>query len=367
MKRLNLYIGRSLLQTTLVAIGILTFVMICGSFLQMFELLSRGVSVWVLVRFVSYATPVAMGFTLPLAVLAASVMVFSRMSADQEVTAMRASGISLWQIVAPGLLLAASVSAVCLYFQTYLIPESQFRLDALKSSGTIVNPVNFLEPGRMVKLSGCIVYVGWREENRLEDIQIYILDEKDRVEQDIHAASGTVEYDEASKTLLLRLEQALFGIVGRAASGGGSDEIQRTRADEVEIPVRLVDDFKDDLLTRKVKHLSMRGLLSLASIYEQHGVPSTPLYLQLHKRLVMALSPIGFLLMGIPFGIRTHRSETVAGAVVSLALAMIFYIFIALADSLDKQEYLFPEVIIWVPIVAYQIGGLYALKRIAAR
>ena len=81
----------------------------------------------------------------------------------------------------------------------------------------------------------------------------------------------------------------------------------------------------------------------------------------------MSLSPIGFLLMGIPFGIRTRRSETVAGVVVSLVLSLVFYVFVALAESLDKQASLHPEIIIWIPIVLYQVGGLFALHKIASR
>ena len=135
----------------------------------------------------------------------------------------------------------------------------------------------------------------------------------------------------------------------------------------MEIPVRLADSLKGENLSRKPKYLSIRGLLSLANLYEQTGQSATPIYIQLHKRLVMSMAPMAFLLIGIPFGIRTKRSETVAGIVVSLALAMVFYIFIALADSLDKQDALHPEIFIWLPVVAYQAGGIWALKRIAAR
>ncbi len=367
MKKLNLYIGRSLLGTTLAGLAVLTFVMVSGSLIEVFDLLSRGVSGWLLVQFVGYRLPAALGFTMPLALLAAVVIVFSRLSADREIVAMQASGVGLWQIVAPGLLLAVLFSVVCFVLQASVIPAGGLRAEMLRSSGGVVNPLVFLEPGRPVQLPGYVVYVGRRDGETLEDIQLYVLDKQDRIAQDIHALRGWADYDAASQALQLTLEQALFGIVDHASQAGEADGIQRTRAERVVIPINLVDAFRSQLLTRKVRHQSLRGLMSLIHIYSQNGLPTLNLYLQLHKRLVMSLAPIGFLLIGMPFGIRTRRSETVAGAVVSLGLALVFYVFVALATSLDSRPGWHPEIIIWLPNILYQAGGFLALRRLAAR
>ncbi|MDT8391728.1 MAG: LptF/LptG family permease [Lentisphaeria bacterium] len=366
MKRLNFYIGRSLFLTTAAAIGIVTFVMLCGSFFDMFELLSRGVAPVVILKFIVYSVPEAMGFALPLAVLVATVTVFSRMSADQEITAMRAGGVSLWQIITPALLLAVIVSGVCFILQGQVIPDCRFKAKNLESMGNVGNPVAFLEPGRMVQLPGCVVFVGNREGNRIEDIQVYVLDENNQIAQDIHATRGDVRFDAASQTLFLTLEQAMFGIV-RGADGtpAGNGELQRMRAESVEIPV--VFQKEGEKLSRRDKYHTFTGLVGMARLYERNGLSSLPIYLQLHKRLVMSMAPVAFVLMGIPFGIRTKRSETVAGIIVSLLLSLFFFTLVALADSLESTPSLHPEIIIWLPVVLYQLGGLYALRRVARR
>ena len=93
-----------LLLTTLLGIGILTFVLVSANLLQAFELVARGVSPAVLGQFIAYMLPFALQFSIPLAVLCAAVLVFSRMSADHEVTAMRASGdsqcaVGIWKAI----------------------------------------------------------------------------------------------------------------------------------------------------------------------------------------------------------------------------------------------------------------------------
>ena len=109
--------------------------------------------------------------------------------------------------------------------------------------------------------------------------------------------------------------------------------------------------------------MTMKILLSTIYILNKRGESCGHLYLELHKRMSIALSPIGFLLIGIPFGIRTHRSEASVGLVTSLALALIFYIFLALADTLEDRPKMHPEALVWLPNIFYQIGGLIALHR----
>lgn len=367
MKRLNLYIGRSLLFTTAAAIFIVTFVMLCGSFLDVFDLLSHGVAPAVILKFMLYSVPSAMGFALPMAVLIATVTVFSRMSADRELTAMRASGVSLWQIVTPAFLLALVVSGVCFCLQARIIPESRYKAKGLKKIENVGNPIAFLEPGRNVQLPGCVVYIGNREGNQIEDIQLYVVDKDNRISQDIHAARGSVRFDASSDTLFLTLKDAMFGIVRKddTATPDGAGDLQRMRAEDVEIPV--VFQKNGEKLARRDRYQSLTGLIGLANIYERTGSSSLSIYLQIHKRLVMSMAPVAFVLMGIPFGIRTKRTETVAGIVVSLILALVFITLVALAQSLESKPALHPEILIWLPVVVYQFGGLYALRRVTRR
>lgn len=366
MRLLNLYIGKSLVLVTAMAIGILTFVMISANLVQAFELLAKGIPLGVIGRFMLYMMPFAFQFTIPLAVLCAAVLVFSRLSADQEVTAMRASGISLWQIVAPGLVLAAGLSVLCFYLQASLAPECRYRAYLLQRFGTVENPVGLLEAGRYVEFQNHVVYIGQKEGNQVSDLQIYVLDGKGRVTQDITARSGTVTFDEPSQKLTLRVE----GFTGRQIDRSTEDDHETLRpmaSNEMTYTFETAQSARRKHVSRRTKHLTVRGLLSTIYINNRIGAPTSKYYLELHKRMSMAFSPIGFLLMGIPFGIRTRRSETSVGLVISLVLAMVFYVFLSLADSLDARPKLHPEVLVWLPNIVYQVGGLIALHRISKR
>ena len=206
MKILNLYIGRNLVANTLLAVAILTFVMLSANLMRAFELLARGISLGLLLRFLLYLIPMTLTFTIPLSALAACVLVFSRLSADREVTAMRASGVSLWQIIAPGLLWSIALCGLCIYLQTDLSPRCRYRAEQLKRSESARNLVRVLEPESFVELPGYIVYVGSRRENVLENVHIFALDSDGRVKQDITASFGSVDILEDSGLITLHLQ-----------------------------------------------------------------------------------------------------------------------------------------------------------------
>lgn len=363
MKRLNLYIGGTLVLHVILAIAVLTFVMVSGSLFKAFELLSRGISPALVGRFLFYMFPYALQFTLPLAILFASVLVFSRLSADNEITAMRASGVSLWQIISPGLVMAAIFSGLCFWLQLDFAPECRYRAHELKSGDEIENPMAFLEAGRYIHFPRHVVYIGNRHDKIIRDIQIYRLDEKGRVVQDIRAVSGKVKYDRLAGALTLALKDAVMGLLGSENNAG----MQRTEAGDMTYRIDFSTHTRSEPVNRKAKYMSIRRILSTIYIRNRSGISTTDLYVELHKRMSLAFSPIGFFLIGIPFGIRTRRSETSVGVVVALLLTVVFYVFLAMGESLSEHQQYHPEILVWIPNVLYQVGGLIALHRIARR
>ncbi len=361
MKILSAYIGKSLVGYTAMAIVILTFVMVSAQLFQAFDMLARGMPPSTIARFIFYVTPYMLQFTAPMALLCATVLVFSRLSADNEITAMRASGVSLWQIIAPALALALVISAACLYLQLEIAPEYNYRATEMRRTETIKAPLAFLEPGRHVELPGYIFYIGDRREQIIYSVQIYEVDDKGNLVRDITARRGEITMDQAEGQVEILLEDAMV-----------TDMDQRQRP--LHIPMRRITlplDYTRELnqarVGRQIKHMNVPTIFSHIHIYNQRGMKTTPLFIELHNRLAMGLSPLAFLLIGIPFGIRTRRTETSIGLLVSITLAMFFYVFVILSKSLENRPQYYPELMVWIPNVFYQIGGMVALHRIERR
>jgi len=364
MKTLNLYIARQLFVSTAVGVAVLTFVFLSGNLIKVFDLVARGLPPGAVVRFILYLLPVALGFTIPLAILCATVLVFSRLSADNEITAMRVLGVGLWEITAPGILLSVALSGLCLFLLITVKPRFLHRAYLLQKEQGSRNPEVFLTPG-IVELPGYIMYIGSRNGKKLRDLDIYVLDQKGHVARDITARRGLIQVDEQRKVLKLALERAVICAVERRPDG--STRLRRVVGSRCTISLDYGSAFNQKPVTRRLKFMTLGGLLACIQVYAERGISTTPLNVELHTRLSMGLSPIAFLLMGIPFGIRTRRSETAAGLALALGLGLAFYGFIVLADTLKTESAYHPELFVWIPNVLYQVGGIMGLHRLARK
>ena len=105
MKILNWYVTRGFLVAFAMAIGILTFALTGANLVKVLEYVSRGLPLAVFGKFILYILPIVLTFTVPWAVMVAVMLVFGRLSADSEITAMRSCGVSIMQIVSPILIL----------------------------------------------------------------------------------------------------------------------------------------------------------------------------------------------------------------------------------------------------------------------
>jgi lipopolysaccharide export system permease protein len=386
MKILNLYIGRNLLATTLMSLGILVFVMLAGHLVQALLFTAKGMSAAVLGEYLLYMIPNILCYVLPVAVLCSTILEFSRMSADGEITAMKANGISLWQIISPALLLAVLFSALCLYLQCFVKAQCNLAAEQLKSRVNLVEPLKLLDTGRIIEIEGAssqtyFCYIGSRQGDLFKDIHVSILNADGSLARTISAKSGTiVEGKEGSRIFDLHdvvITMATGGEVNAKNGGqvtmGGGESLIRFTGGSARLPLLQPEGKAVTALLIKPKFLTLPGLitrinlLNSVTIAGRKATGVTPYYVELYKRLSLGLSPIAFVFLGIPFGIRSRRSDASVGIIAAFILAGGFYIFLVMADALKANSPIPPQPLIWLPNLLYQIGGIIALRRVEQR
>lgn len=362
MRTLHLYLIRQILATLVMTVLVFTFVLLLGNVLkEILSLLLGGqASLLVILKALGLLVPFVLVFSLPMGLLTATLLVFGRFSADQELTAARASGISLFSLVVPILLLSVGLSGFCAWVNLELAPQARTAYKVLLDSvvkRALQNPARLLQENQFVQTpGGYTIYVRKIDGENLRDVEIYQANEKEKATRWLKAPTGRFHYDPSSRKIKL----TLFKAYGAQKEG---DHIQPL-PDQGEISLEMdptVDPQKK--IKPKLKEMTFTQLRAEIRDMEAQAVSSLPAQVQLHRMLSFSFACVGFTLIGIPLGIQAHRRETSIGMAIALALALVYYGFILLGQSFDTQPEMMPQLILWVPNFLFQIIGGILLWR----
>jgi lipopolysaccharide export system permease protein len=205
---LHRHILREILVSTLLAMGLFIFVLLMGNALKdIVELVVAGQLEWLLlIKLIALLIPYVAAYALPLGMLTGTLMALGRLSAQNEITALKSAGLGLYQIAAPVFLIASLGVVAGIMVNLHYAPKSRTAYKQLMATAVSENPVSFIEARRFInEFPGAVIYTGSREGKRLEDVWFWKLDAQKRVELFIRGREGRVDFREDDNTLVLTL------------------------------------------------------------------------------------------------------------------------------------------------------------------
>ncbi|MBN1268824.1 MAG: LptF/LptG family permease [Kiritimatiellae bacterium] len=371
MDILGKYTTVDYLITFVMTLLIFTFVMCVGAVIKAIDLLARGVSGGIILQAFLLNIPYIMTFSIPMSALTTVLLNFNRLCLDGELTAMKACGLSMWQIIAPPVMLSILLSGVCVYLNSWAAPNSHFARRQLLTEIGAEEPVNLLEEGRFVKdFPGIMIYVGKKDRTRVKDVVVYELGGAGVV-RNVRAKTGTVTSDQERRMVVIDLYDVR---IDQPDKHYPMDLSRSRHISAQHYPVRVSFDelWGKEGIRKKMSDMTM-GELTHAIRHVNEAFPDLKyeellkqrmsMVVEANERLALSLSCFAFTLLGIPLGMKSRRRESSVGVGISLLVVFFFYFFIILADALVGHPEWHPDLIVWIPVVLSELAGFAMIRR----
>jgi lipopolysaccharide export system permease protein len=358
MKRiLSLYIIREIASLFLLGIMVFTLILLMSRLIKLTDLvISRGVPLADVSRMIIYLMPSFLVFTIPMAFLLAVLLAFGRLSSDNEITVMKAGGISLMQMMPPVVLCGLCAALLTLAASTVGIPwgNSSFKrlsFDVLKqNAAATVREKVFWDD-----IPGIVMYTEHYDEERRVLKGVVIHDGRDQSRPlTIFAADGVIGGAASLHDIRLALNNGSIHVAGNAGE------------------YRLIH-FGEYIMTiggsGQGGSFGMNELdMSVAELVRQINDPATPKLVrlksqsELHSRFAFPFASLVFAVVAVPLGMQSRRSGKSAGYATSIGILLVYYVVQALLRALADKGNFPPALAMWLPNIIFMGLGWYLLR-----
>lgn len=369
MNILHRYLIRELLYSALVGIALFAFILLAGTAIK--DLVGRVadgvISVFTAFQMIVILVPDVLTYALPFGLLTAILLTLGRVSAQNEITAMRASGIGLARIAAPALLIAVLGVAASLVINFSYAPNSKTRYREILSEAGSTQPINLIAERTFIReFKGLVLYVGRREGGILSDVWLWLLDDQQRVTLFARAPEGEVQWDQDLNRLNFALKN---GLVEHRDVEQVAKYTPALSFGSLPLDFQLDEIFKRKTFTRKPDWLNLTELLAEQRRLKSSNDPDdrkrlTRVQMSIHEKATLGFSVLSFAIVGVPLGISTRRKETSANLGLALLLTFGYYFIMIVATWFEDQPNMHPELMFWIPNVAFQSLGAWMWWRL---
>jgi len=359
---LTRYILREVTSHALIGVGVFTFVLFTRDLGRILELVVRNSAPLPSVAEIFfYTVPVALIYTIPMGVLVGILIGLSRLAADSEITAMRASGIGVWTFLRIVSIFAVVAWLLALVNGVYLAPRSQAALgrlqDRLKTSQASfeIQPRVFYEGFPQLVLyvqdvksaQGAAIWKG-----------VFIADISTPSAPRITLAQQGILVSEGTDTLHLHLSDGAT----HETDPKIPDQYQISTFKQTDIPILVPQaENKEDQASVPVAELGTRQLPVEAGRVKKYM--ARWYWIEFHRRFALPTACLVLALVGIPLGLSSKKGGKSTGFVLTIVLVFAYYSLSLVGVSLARQGKVSPGLGVWLANIVFLLAGAFLLWR----
>ena len=326
MPIINRYLQREILLPFFYALGVLVFILLLGQLFKIVNMVvSEGVRVWDVIRLVSALIPQVLTMALPISFFFAVLVGLGRMAGDGEIVALKAAGVSPYDMLKPVLQLALASTIATVLVSAWLAPWGmrqvrQVTFEILQEKVTLALRSEALN----LAFPGMVIYMGKIDRKTGHVAEVFIEDRRsDKQPQTITALEGVIVSDRNSSTLLLQLDNGTIHEYDSQVESYRVTDFSQYRIN-FDISTLLGEEGQIKL---KNKALSNADLVRKIALKKSQGQNSVGAQTTLYERFTQPFSCFAFALLGLAMAMVSVRSGArFQGFIFGLLFLLAYYL-----------------------------------------
>jgi lipopolysaccharide export system permease protein len=352
------YIFREIAFPFFIILFVLTFVLLMGKILQIMDLMvNKGIRALDIGHLIILIMPNFMLFTIPLALLVSILIAMGRFSADNEITALKASGVSLLQIYYPAAVASLIAFFCAMMIGYFLVPQSNFAVKKLLFELASQNAtINIKEKVFNADFKDLLVYADKIPADGEYMENVLISDNRITGEQNtILAKKAFLVSNPRQMSVKLRLEN---GSIHTVSSDFKKYRTVNFKSYDINLDLSTaMSAFSDE--SKSSTEMTMTELLERMKKPGLEDAAVRELAIEAHKKFSIPLSCILFGLLAVPLGITHHRAVKSRGFAVGILVVAAYYLLRIGGEALVETGRISPVIGVWTPNVFFALLGIY--------
>lgn len=362
-RTLHRYVFLQILAPFAAGLALFTFILLIARIMKLVELVvNRGVPALEILRVFSYILPAFLEVTVPMALLLACLLACGRLSADSEITAMKAAGLSLYQIAAPIAAFAGLVFVLSMFLSLYARPWGNSGLktaifDLARTRAT----VGLKEHVFNDEFKGLVIYVEKIEPPGSNLRRILISDRRQAGEENtVVAKRGVLVAHEDTRSVNLRLFDGTI-FTSRTSEQG----YHKTDFNTYDVNLNLSEALGQmETREREPSEMPLDELRETITTERARGEHARQERVELARRFSIPFAALVFAVIGVPLGLQPVRAVRSRGLAVSLVIILSYYLMLSAAETLATQGKVPIVLAMWTPnIVLASIGSVLFVRQ----
>ncbi|MFH1824846.1 MAG: LPS export ABC transporter permease LptF [Candidatus Firestonebacteria bacterium] len=364
MKIIHKYIIKEILGPLFLGFFLFTFIFLIDKMAELVDLIiNKGVSLTNTIKLLIYIMPAFIAITVPMGILIAVLIAFSRLNSDNEIMAMKTNGLNIKSIVMPVIIFGLILSIVMVTFNNYILPRSNMAFknlyfNVLKERASIV----LQEKLFIDEFNDFIFYIEEKENetDKLKNITIYSSEKTNESPYIVVAKYGYLLSDPNEKRVILKLYDGTLHQINYH----NPLVYNKIKFNTYDLDLDLKNVLRQHDVTENIKtarEMNFKELGEEIKKYFKNGINTNYLKIEYHKKIAIPFACFAFTFVGISIGTALRTKGKSMSFLISIFIILVYYFLLIFGEILAEKGKITPWLGMWLPNFVIGIIGIILL------